>query len=235
MASILKTFIFVILIAVANNYANAQDEQYKMEIGGMAGGSFYMGDANFTMPFKHTGMMGGILWRYNFNPHIAMKANLAMGHISGKTEDAATVFPYGRQTSFSRNIYDLGTQFECNFWGYSWGEKFKGYRRFTPYIVGGIGLTFAPAPLERLCTVNFPLGVGLKYKIGRRVNLGCEFTMRFSLSDKLDVMQDGGLHLNDPYQIKGSGFKNKDCYSFTAIFLTYDIFKVCKECNPGGM
>lgn len=28
------------------------DEEYRMELGGGLGGSFYMGDANYTTPFK---------------------------------------------------------------------------------------------------------------------------------------------------------------------------------------
>ena len=86
-------------------------------------------------------------------------------------------------------------------------------------------------PEKGVFTVNFPIGLGVKYKITRRLNLGCEFTMRFSMSDKLDVTNKEGLQLNDPYQIKGKGMKNKDSYSFTMWFLTYDLFPKCKECN----
>ena len=57
--------------------------------------------------------------------------------------------------------------------------------------------------------MNIPIGVGVKYKATPRINIGCEFTMRFSLSDQLDVTQREGLQLEDPYQIKGKGWKNK--------------------------
>ena len=90
---------------------------------------------------------------------------------------------------------------------------------------------FAPAPAEGVFTVNFPIGVGVKYKIAHRINIGCEFTMRFSLSDKLDVSNKEGLQLNDPYRIKSQGWKNKDSYSYTVFFVTYDLFSRCKECN----
>lgn len=231
MAFIQRTLlIFIFIFSV--NCAWAQDEEYKMEIGGMLGGSFYMGDANFTTPFRKMGFAGGAIWRYNFNPHMALKADLAVGRIAGDTRGGRTEFPQGQHVSFKRWLYDLGAQYEYNFWGYSWGERFKGNRRFTPYILGGLGFTFAGAPAEGVFTLNIPVGVGVKYKISRRVNIGVEFTMRFSLSDKLDVTNKDGLQLNDPYQIKGSGFKNKDTYSFTTIFITYDFFKKCKGCNP---
>ncbi len=233
MTFINKTLIiFVLLICSVLQLRAQQDTEYKMEIGGMLGGSFYMGDANFTTPFKNMGIAAEAVWRYNFNPHMALKADLAMGRISGSTKSAKTVFPDNQQVSFKRSVFDLGAQFEYNFWGYSWGERFRGNRRFTPYILGGMGFTYAPAPAEGVFTVNFPIGVGVKYKISRRLNIGCEFTMRFSLSDKLDVTNKEGLQLKDPYGIKGSGFKNKDSYSFTTIFITYDFFSKCRGCNP---
>ena len=92
-------------------------------------------------------------------------------------------------------------------------------------------LKYEPPPANGVFTVNFPSGAGVKYKLRERLNIGCEFNMRFSLSDKLDVSNKEGLQLNDPYQIKGKGFKNKDSYSFAVLFLTYDLFPKCKDCN----
>lgn len=208
-----------------------EDLEYKMELGGMLGGSFYMGDANYTTPFKNLGIAAGAMWRYNFNPRMAVKADFAMGRISGNTKDFKNVYPGNKQTSFKRSIFDLGAQFEYNFFGYGTGEGYRGNRRFTPYVLGGFGFTFAPAPAKGVFTVNFPIGVGVKYKIAKRLNIGCEFTMRFSLSDQLDVTNKNGLQLDDPYGIKGSGFKNKDSYSFTTVFITYDLFPKYRKCN----
>lgn len=232
MTHINKTLIIFILLFISKSLlANAQEQEYKMEFGGMLGGSFYMGDANATTPFKHTQMAGGIIARYIVNPHIALKANLAMGRICGNTDEFKNKYPTSGQASFHRNLFDLGAQFECNFLGYGSGEGYKASHRFTPYILGGLGFTFAPAPAESVFTLNIPVGLGVKYKIANRLNVGCEFTMRFSMSDKLDVTNKDGLQLNDPYQIKGSGIKNKDSYSFTTVFVTYDLFPKYRRCN----
>ena len=125
----------------------------------------------------------------------------------------------------------MGAQFEYNFLGYGIGNTYRGDRRFTPYILGGLGFTFAPKPVKTVFTMNIPIGVGIKFKATPRINIGCEFTMRFSLSDQLDVTQREGLQLEAPYQIKGKGWKNKDSYAFTVFFVTYDLFPRCKECN----
>lgn len=210
--------------------AMAQDE-YTWEIGGALGGSFYMGDANSSALYKNTGVAGGFVARYLLNPRMAIKGNLIAGRISGNTEDIDNVYPRGEQVAFKRTVLDLGAQFEYNFWGYGEGNNYRGDRRFTPYILGGLGFTFAPKPAKNVFTMNIPLGMGVKYKVASRINIGCEFTMRFSLSDKLDVTQRDGLQLNDPYQIKGKGWKNKDSYSYTVFFVTYDLFPKCKDCN----
>ena len=176
-------------------------EEYTWEMGGVIGGSFYMGDANSSTPFKDTGIAGGFIARYLLNPHMAIKGNLTAGRISGDTRDFKNVYPNGEYATFKRTIIDLGAQFEYNFLGYGIGNTYRGDRRFTPYILGGLGFTFAPKPVKTVFTMNIPIGVGIKFKATPRINIGCEFTMRFSLSDQLDVTQREGLQLEDPYQI----------------------------------
>jgi hypothetical protein len=220
----------ICLICATLTTAAAQEE-YTWEMGAALGGSYYMGDANSTTPFKHTGLAGGFIARYLLNPHMAIKGNLVAGHISGDTRDFANAYPQGAYSTFSRTLVDAGVQYEYNFFGYGEGNNYRGNHRFTPYITGGIGLTFAPKPAETLFTLNVPLGIGVKYKLAHRLNIGCELTMRFSLSDRLDVTNREGLQLDSPYQIKGKGWKNKDSYSLALLFVTYDLFPRCKECN----
>ena len=73
--------------------------------------------------------------------------------------------------------------------------------------------------------MNVPLGLGLKYKVAERLNLGVMWMMHLTGSDGLD-------DVSDPYGIKSSGlFKNTDCYSTLQLTLTYDIWAKCKTCN----
>ncbi len=219
-----------LLWATANTWAQDEDE-FRAELGGALGVSFYMGDANYTTPFKHSSVVGGAVGRYILNPRMAIKGDLLVARIGGDTRDFSNKYPGLQDVSFKRTLIDLGAQFEYNFLPYGTGYGFRGGYRFTPYILGGMGFTYAIPPEKGVFTVNFPIGIGVKYKVARRLNLGCEFTMRFSMSDKLDVTHKEGLQLNDPYQIKGKGLKNKDSYSFTLVYLTYDLFPKCKECN----
>jgi len=232
MTFINKTLIIFVLLIFSILKISAQDDlEYKMELGGMLGGSFYMGDANYSTPFKNMGFTGGAVARYIFNPRMSVKGNFVFGRISGNTEEQKNIYPENQNASFKRNIFDLGAQFEYNFFAYGNGKGYRGNKRFTPYILGGLGFTFAPSPAKGVFTLNIPIGAGVKYKFAERWNIGCEFTMRFSLSDNLDVTNKEGMQLNDPYNIKSGFLKNKDSYSFTMIFITYDLFPKYRKCN----
>ncbi len=215
----------------------AQEEEYTQEIGLMLGSSFYLGDANST-PLSHPSIVAGAVWRKLFNQRMALKANLGMGHLRGTSEGYViptdAYDPEGGEltvVSFKRNVVDAGAQFEFNFLGYGLGEEYKGNHRWTPYLLAGMGLTLATGGGGGTCAAaNFPLGAGVKYKLGPRWNAGLEWTFRFTTSDRLDV-NAGQTSLSHPLGVKSIGLKNKDAYSFLALQLTYDIAPKCKECH----
>lgn len=209
---------------------HADNLEYRYEVGVMVGGNSYYGDANYSSLMKNMNIMGGIVGRYNINPRLAVKANLAVARISGSTADFDNRFP-GGDVDFSRTLYDLGAQFECHFFAYGDGSGYKRTHRLAPYIFAGAGMTFAPEPAENVFTMNLPVGLGVKYKIAPRINLGCELSFRFTLSDDLDVTKETAPVLSDPYGIKSSGFKNKDSYSFLSISVTYDLSPKYRKCN----
>lgn len=218
-------------LVAAPAFLCAQDLEYKMEVGGALGGSFYLGDANFTGLFKDVSAVGGVVIRYNLNPRMAVKGNLVAARISGTTNGSEYRIPGDADIEFSRTLYDLGAQFEYNFFPYGSGGGYKRLYRFTPYVFGGMGFTYAGKPVDNVFTLNFPIGLGVKYKVAERLNVGCEFSFRFSMSDKLDVTEVTTPTLDDPLGIKSSGMKNKDSYSFFALFLTYDIMPKYRKCN----
>jgi len=219
--------------------AHAEEEvEYKMDMGAGLGGCFYMGDAN-GVPFANLSVMGAITARRILNPRMAVKTNLAFGHIHGSSDgfipiDASSKTAEGglpTKVKFSRNVLDLGAQFELNFWGFGTGVGYKGNSRITPYILAGLGITVGMGGGAGACAgMNIPLGIGVKYKVKPRVNLGFEWTMRFSTTDKLDATPEG-TQLKDPYGIKSGMFKNKDTYSFAMFFITYDMFPKYRKCN----
>lgn len=224
-------WVLMLLLMPATLKAQYADEEYRMEVGARLGGTAYMGDANYSNPLKEMGLSAGLVARYMFNPRMALKCDIAMGKIAGDTRTATTQFPEGQQVAFDRTIYDVGVQFEYNFWPYGNGMSYRESRLFTPYLMGGMGLTIAPAPAEDVAAAHFSLGVGVKYKFAPRWNVGVELAMRFTGTDKLDVTSLDGLMLEDPFQVKGGMMKNKDSYSMIGVTVTYDIWPRCDNCN----
>lgn len=216
----------------------AQDLEYQMELGGALGLSSYLGDIS-SSPFSHLGAMGGVVARRNFNPRMALKGNLLLAHISGQSDgyyiptdanSSASGAGLPASVTFGRNLLDLGAQFEMNFWGFGMGAGYKELSRITPYATLGAGFTLAMGGGSTDVALNLPVGLGVKYKLMPRVNVGAEWTVRFTTSDRLDVT-DTSRQLEAPYAIQSSGFKNKDCYSCLMLFLTYDLCPKYRKCN----
>lgn len=217
---VLITASFIVL-AISFFSSRVLAQEYKYEIGGMVGTSSYMGDANKTTFFKEPNLAFGAIFRYNRNFRWAYKGTLAIGGVSGDTQKSGNVFPHGQNVSFKRTFYDLGGQIEFNFFSYSDRYAFLGTKRFTPYIFTGLGVTVASGD-NTFFGVNLPFGLGLKYKLKNRLNLGFEFSFRKLFGDDFDKPDKNGFGLDDPYEIKSSLLKNKDWYSLTMFSVTWD-------------
>jgi hypothetical protein len=204
---------------------NAQD--YKYEIGGMAGGAYYMGDANKGTIMKGLNPSLGGVFRYNANLRWALKADLLWAKVSGNTKGLDNVFPFSEDASFSQNLFELGGQAEFNFLPYSDKYAYMNTSRITPYLLAGLGFTVATGEDKTFAGINIPLGIGVKYKLKERINLGCEFSFRKLFGDGLE----GNEKLKDPYNIKSSIWKNKDWYSCLLFFITWDFGTKSQPCN----
>ena len=125
-------------------------------------------------------------------------------------------------SSFPRRYVGGCLQGRSIFWRLDAGT---GAFPWVPYILGGLGATYVKGNEKNVFTANVPLGIGAKYKVNERLNLGLAWTFHFSLSDELDGVKD-------PYWVKSSGiFKNTDCYSTIAVSVTYSFSAKCKTCN----
>ncbi|MDR0431120.1 MAG: DUF6089 family protein [Tannerellaceae bacterium] len=219
------------IITLTGLFSTIQAQEYKFEIGGMAGGAFYMGDANKNTLFKGMNPAFGAVFRYNANFRWAMKADLMWGRVSGTTVGLDNVFPGNAQALFDRNLFELGGQMEFNFFAYSDKFLYMNTKRFSPYVLLGMGVTVAPGSGRTFTGLNIPLGIGVKYKLKNRINLGCEFSFRKLFGDNFDVTNDSNAIFDNPYEMKGSILKNKDWYSFLLLSVTWDFGPRSRPCN----
>ena len=217
----------VILLMLLPAMANAQgDVEYRMEIGAGLGLVSYEGDFNSSI-FKQPQPMASVVLRRIINPYHGFKLAISAGTLKGTSKNEETYYPGMSETpyDFSNTMVDLSATYEYNFWPYGTGRDYRGAKRLTPFVFGGLGTTFVKTDDKNVFTANIPIGIGVKYKLADRVNLGVEWAIHFSLSDKLDGMAD-------PYKITSSGaFKNTDCYSALQVTLTYSFMAKCRTCH----
>lgn len=222
-----KLLLMLMVLLPAARMSAQDDPQYRMEIGAGMGMVSYEGDFNGNV-LKNMQPMFSALWRYNFDPYKDLRLSATYGKLKGSSKDVDTYYPdYATEEySFNRNLLDVSLVFEYNFWPYGTGRDYRGAKRLTPYIYGGIGATSASGGGSKsVFTANVPIGLGVKYKLNERMNLGLDWGIHFSLSDELDGVKD-------PYQVKSSGmFKNTDCYSMLQLTLTYSFKAKCRTCN----
>ena len=228
----MRRTLLLLLAIISLITASAQDEPtYKREIGVGVGLTNYLGDFNGEL-LKGYQPAAALVYRHVYSPYSALKLDLGYATLKGSSTDVSTFYPDADEPTtlldyhFKRNLIDLNAAYEYNFLPYGTGRDYRGAQRFTPYVFIGIGITYATGDgQDAAVTANIPLGVGVKYKIGQRINLGLEWAFHPSLSDKLDGMAD-------PYGVKSSGiFKNTDSYSTLRLSLTYSFSPKCPTCN----
>ena len=139
-AKFVKKNCFIFLFLVVSFFCQAQ----RSEVGTLLGTSFYLGDLN-SIPFRDAQFAGGLVYKYNFTPRLALKANILFGKIAASDEKNFLTNAKGdilwdyrnRGLSFSSSITEISAQVEINFFNvYNEGHK----NQISPYLFGGMAL-----------------------------------------------------------------------------------------------
>ncbi len=225
--------ILLVMLNIPKAYGQ-DDAEYRMEIGGGLGTSFYLGDVNASFYRNQRGAVTA-LWRYLFDHHNVLKLQMDYAGIKGEgrvnddfipqNTNSGGVSPSPYIYTFSTSLVDLNCMYELNFWPYGYYSGYMGYKRLTPFLQFGLGATYAA--ISKKLSANIPVGFGVKYRLGKRLNLSLDWAMHFGLSDKFD-------DLSDPQGITSEAFKNKDSYCTTMITLTYSFAPICPTCNKAN-
>jgi hypothetical protein len=210
-----KIVLSLMIIASAGllNRAQAQFESVVMEgeLGLSLGAAHYFGDINTRAKLNRPKIAVGAFFRKQFSNYVALRvsahyAKLGYSDVYNKSND----FQRRRNLSFNSNIFELALQGDFNFYKFIPGDP---DHRFTPYVTLGVGVfTYDPyaylndqkvflRPLGTegqgnslypdrkpygtmaLCV---PFGVGIKYAVNERMNVGVEIAHRFTKTDYLD-------------------------------------------------
>lgn len=208
--------LFLLTLNVTSSHA-----QY-LETGVFIGMANYKGElADRLFPNEYNASYG-MTMRYNFTPKFSAKANLLSAYISGSDVNArGNQTKQARNLSFRSDIMELGVQGEYSPLGY---DVLDG-KVSTPYVFAGIaGMYFNPQAelngiwydLQPLATEGvaykrfafaIPMGVGFRFALGRRMNLGLEFGARYTFSDYLDDVSGAYPDVDGMYQINPTAAK----------------------------
>lgn len=256
---------FLIFFSILTQYCHAQNSRWGLFVGG--GTTWYYGDLNDRLTahpklFRYY-LTGGLI--YKASPRVYINGAFAMGRIAGADSLAIQEFNNKRNLNFTNDIWQATLRAEYRLLGYHNGNT----RRVTPYVFAGVGyfhydpkgvrngteislqplgtegqyITGAdnPAPYK-LYSFNFPVGIGVEFRLTRSLSARVELTNHFTLTDYFDdvstdyadsaalanasgplaVQMASNLATGYPREGFGRGDpKQKDSYAFLGVTLLW--------------
>ena len=213
----MKKLILIILFATINSAMRSQTH----EVGVFIGGTNYIGDIGRTNYIYPNKIGGGLIYKYNLNPRLALRGTYTYLPISGNDKNSDNLYRQQRQNKFSNNIHEFALGIEFNFFDYN----IRNYKTtFTPYILAEIGAFYYTSPLERTSTntirltnkmsYSLPLGIGIKGRLDDHFAIALEAGVRITLIDDIDFTTEKINSLN-------YGGNGNDWYMFTGISVVY--------------
>lgn len=193
-----RLFVVLVLI-IAAKAASAQ----KVDIGLLLGGSYYYGDVvNELEPTTIRPAFGGFI-RYRLNDRFALKAFGGYATVSGDDQLSESTWQQQRNWSFESTIIEGSIQAEFNLIeDRNRGRRFA--NPFIPYLFAGVGgFYFQPksdfnGTLQSTAELQLsgvayaqnaiavPMGIGFRYYVSHKIQLGFEFGMRYTTTSYID-------------------------------------------------
>ena len=200
-----------------------------LEVGVLVGASNYLGDLSnnsSSLYLKETKPAFGGFAKYNFNHLLAVRGGVNYTWVAGRDANVSNDdFVRSRNLSFKSSILEFSLIGEFNFPGY---QPYALSMPLSPYIFGGISF-FKYTPRTRyqgnwvdlqplgtegqgmagregkynLSDIAIPFGVGVKYAISDKINLGLELGARRTMTDYLDDVS--GTYVSYPELVAGNG------------------------------
>jgi opacity protein-like surface antigen len=198
----------------ATNYKGEVSPQYQLQNNRPAFTVFYRKDV--SVPITLRGAFTAGLLRADD------------GNVAGETGTPSPLQAF-RQTNTRGSILEASAVVEYNFLDYRYrNDKLH----FTPYLFLGIAGYYANTSTVSNNTslgseysrsgsmfgISVPAGVGFKYALSKRINLGLEVGVRKTFTDELD-------HLGDQSPVLVNSH-DQDWYYYNGLSLSYTFYKI---------
>ena len=200
----------VFTIGVTSADAQYQSTVQEGEFGISVGAAHYFGDLNTRSKLNRPKPALGLFFRKQFGNYIGLRVAAHYARLGFSDVYNTNEFQKRRNLSFNSNIWELSLQGDFNFFRFVPGDPDF---RFTPYITLGAGVFsydpyayyqgqkvflrplgtegqgYAQYPDRKpygTMALCIPFGVGIKYNVSERINIGFEVVHRFTNTDYLD-------------------------------------------------
>lgn len=199
------------------------------EFGAGLGGLNYIGEVNPRLNFTTFRPAGSLFYRFNsLNRCTAFKLGITAGQLIGNETRSKEPVAMVRQARFKGMLWDGSLMAEYNFINYR--DK-KQLLKFSPYLTSGIALfaynsttttnSVAEPSNESRYDIALPIGIGIKFILGKHWNLGIESIARKSFTDQLDGISNAEIGS------KKTGIPaDSDWYFYTGVSLSYTIYGI---------
>lgn len=195
------------------------------ELGGMVGGSNYIGDVGDTKYINPNQLAVGGLFKWNRSPRHSFRASAIFSKITADDLDSDDQRRVARGYEFKNNIKEFSLGMEYTFWEYNTHSSQPVH---SPYLYTGITYflfddLYRDADNKMVADGNnsalaIPIVLGYKMSLTRFVSLGFEIGARYTFTDNLDGSNPSGAGGMD-YTF--GNLNSNDWYVFSGITLTF--------------
>lgn len=209
-----------IYIAIFVLYPILSAYSQKSEFGFGIGNGAYRGSLTRIPSFVSVNPGFSLFYRHNFvGNQFVLRPEITFLNLSYNDESSSNPLNLARKNSFSTPLYEFGLLGEFNFLDFRGTNK---YMFWSPYLTSGLaGFVYDGGRATNSFGMSIPMGAGMKFVIGKQLNLGFEFVARKTFVDNLDGVEN---YPNSGLQGGDSNFS--DWYYFTNVHLSYTIYKV---------
>ncbi len=213
----MKKRVLFILSVIISTITLAQSH----EAGVLLGGSNFIGDVGRTNYIYPNKFSGGIMYKYNINPRIALRGNYTYIALQGNDSNSDNSFRKLQNRSFSNNIHEFAAGAEFNFYDYNISD----YRTtYTPYIFAQLAAFSHGTASKRTIddeilfqnkfSYAIPFGIGVKGLLFDSLAIAFEIGARYTFTDEIDYSTPKINNLD-------FGGNGNDLYTFTGISIVY--------------